>query len=106
MNAARSFLLVAALGAASPAVFSAPPVWSWHQAGMEILSPRFSPDGREIAFSFKRHEIDGGESVGMSEDRLKKYRAEHEAAIRSNPRAFDPSVNILTLKTGKLQAVG
>lgn len=105
MNAARSIFLAATLWAAASAVYSASP-WSWFQAGTEIRDPCFSPDGTEIAFALKRHEMDGAEAEGMPEDQIAKYRAEHKAAIRNNPRAFDPFVKILSLKTGRLQPVG
>jgi hypothetical protein len=110
MNAAN-FVRAAALAcAACVAVFSprfarAESPWTWQRAGFDIQFPDFSPDGREIAVTLKKHIPDGGEAESIPPEEWRKQHDEREAQIRRDPRAFDPVVTIIRLADGATQRI-
>ena len=81
----------------------AEPVWS--RAEHEVYSPRFSPDGRRVAFVINGHWPDGGELVGMDEKRYAELRAKLDAKTKADPRWNDPRIVVLDLDTKKLTEV-
>jgi dipeptidyl aminopeptidase/acylaminoacyl peptidase len=113
MNAACCTTFLAARGAALLLLFSALPAgadssqaWSWHQFGMEIHSPAFSPDGRQIAFSLQRVEITGQDARRLSPSQLTEHIDDQREDVDDNARVFDPAVTLLTLATRQTERIG
>jgi dipeptidyl aminopeptidase/acylaminoacyl peptidase len=104
---------MAARGAALLLLFSALPagadssrVWSWHQFGMEIHSPSFSPDGRQVAFSLQRVELTGRDVRGLSPSQLTERIEDQREDVEDNARVFDPAITLLTLATRQVERIG
>src|SRR5688572_21979923 len=113
MNAACWTTFMAARGAALLLLFSALPAgadssqaWSWHQFGMEIRSPAFSPDGRQIAFSLQRVELTGQDVRSLSPSQLTEHIDDQREDVEDNARVFDPAVTLLTIATRQTERIG
>jgi dipeptidyl aminopeptidase/acylaminoacyl peptidase len=89
-----------------PAGADSSQAWSWHQFGMEIHSPAFSPDGRQIAFSLQRVELTGDDVRHKSATQLTEHIDDQREDLEDNARVFDPAVTLLTLATRQTERIG
>ena len=68
----------------------------WPQAGREIRTPAFSPDGKFVVLVTKNYWPDGEDAEGLPDSFFRAL----EARAKSDPRFADPEIKVLDL-TGK-----
>ena len=96
IQAAAFALALCAPRAASQTGLAAKRDLVWSQAGTEIRTPAFSPDGQLVVFVTRPYWPDGHEAEDLPESFFKSL----EAKAKADPRFADPVIQVVDL-TGK-----